>query len=64
MKQARRIKKQVQDRDDWCECGNGKDRATRVSIETTKISDRTSVDVLFSILYCDDCEGIVDVISK
>lgn len=62
MTPANRLKKQVQDRSDWCECGNGQDRSTRISIDTT--SGR--YDVLehhFTIWFCEECDGIVDVIG-
>lgn len=63
--QAGKLKKQVQDRGDWCECGNKSDLAYRISIEHTLVSDRMHItDHHFSIWYCDDCEGIVDVIAN
>jgi len=64
MRRAQRIKRQVQDRDDWCECGNGRDRATVVSIAKTNVrGERKIVDHVFSIWYCDECDGIVDVLT-
>ena len=64
MTPANRLKKEVQNRGDWCECGNKSNRAIRVSIEETEVADRTLItDHIFSIWYCNECEGIVDVIT-
>ena len=64
MTPANLLKKHVQDRGDWCECGNKSDRALRISIEQTLVSDRLQITGHhFSIWYCEDCDGIVDVIT-